>query len=450
MNDAPMRAFATATWKCPFCCLVLVALFTVTAEADADPRSATPATQLGKKLFGDNRFTNPACNTPASCDSCHRPASAPGGIRAYADSQRYSLIPTHLGGSQKRATLRNTPSLMGLGSHTRFNHDGRTASLEETILAEITSVHFGWSASGREDALDEIHYVLLNDEGRDSPLSGSYVEQFRRAYAVNLAVLPRDKVLRHMVRCLADYVRGLQSSRTSAYDAFLKLNALPPCPRDHQSPQAYGNAFLDQMTRLEEQGKLRYSRGFRAEAAEGLKIFLRTSGNSHVGNCVMCHVPPGFTDGKFHNTGITQMEFDGNHGAGAFFKLSIPDASTSQRPLARFLPRRQAGQPVHADLGYWNYVRPGVDGSDNSVMAAALAAFKTPTLRNLAFSDPYMHNGSCRTLREAVAQKMTAASWSRWATLRNGAPALRSVRVSAEDIPLLTAFLATLNDRPVK
>jgi cytochrome c peroxidase len=85
-------------------------------------------------------------------------------------------------------------------------------------------------------------------------------------------------------------------------------------------------------------------------ARRGQKIFF-----SPEANCAACHVGANFTDEKYHNLGVG-MEGDD------------PD-------LGRF-----AVTGVEADKG----------------------AFKTPTLRNIALTAPYMHDGSQKTLLEVV------------------------------------------------
>lgn len=79
------------------------------------------------------------------------------------------------------------------------------------------------------------------------------------------------------------------------------------------------------------------------------------------GNCAVCH-PIGekhalFTDGKFHNTGA------GVNGEGEM-----------------------------TDLGRYNETK----------VASDQGAFKTPTLRNVSATAPYMHDGSLRTLKHVV------------------------------------------------
>lgn len=89
----------------------------------------------------------------------------------------------------------------------------------------------------------------------------------------------------------------------------------------------------------------------------GLALFI----NPQKGNCASCHtLNPQyalFTDGKFHNTGI------GVGDEGAF-----------------------------GDVGRYHETKVETDK----------AAFKTPTLRNVANTAPYMHDGSLQTLRQVV------------------------------------------------
>ena len=89
----------------------------------------------------------------------------------------------------------------------------------------------------------------------------------------------------------------------------------------------------------------------------GMQVFI----DPHRGNCAACHTlgPKDslFTDGKFHNTG------EGVGDEGAF-----------------------------SDEGRYHQTKVKTD----------TGAFKTPTLRNIANTAPYMHDGSLKTLKEVV------------------------------------------------
>ena len=78
---------------------------------------------------------------------------------------------------------------------------------------------------------------------------------------------------------------------------------------------------------------------FGAMELQGLKIFLRSAlgavdGSQHAGNCASCHLPPNFTDFRFHNNGSSQEEYDAANGTGAFMSLPIPtQAERIQNPI---------------------------------------------------------------------------------------------------------------------
>ena len=85
-------------------------------------------------------------------------------------------------------------------------------------------------------------------------------------------------------------------------------------------------------------------------AVRGMKLFFSTKSN-----CTACHAGANFTDEQYHNLGVG-MDSD------------KPD-------WGRFVVTK-----VEKDKG----------------------AFKTPTLRNVALTAPYMHDGSQKTLEEVI------------------------------------------------
>jgi cytochrome c peroxidase len=95
------------------------------------------------------------------------------------------------------------------------------------------------------------------------------------------------------------------------------------------------------------------------------------------GQCVDCHAPPLFTDSDFHN-------------------LAIPNAGFET--AAKFPSNGQICSGIRADAD------PG--RGEVAFMRSScsdLGKFKTPTLRNLTESGPYMHNGVFATVDDAVA-----------------------------------------------
>lgn len=133
-----------------------------------------------------------------------------------------------------------------------------------------------------------------------------------------------------------------------------------------------------------------------AESAAGLQIFRGK------GNCTACHVGPTFTDERFHNTGIAWA-----------------------RP-----PREPGAAESFRDEG-----RARVTGR-----ADDRGAFKTPTLREVEHSAPYMHDGSLGSLDEVV--DYYDRGGNRHALLD---PELRPLGLSEFEKRALIAFLRALS-----
>jgi len=102
--------------------------------------------------------------------------------------------------------------------------------------------------------------------------------------------------------------------------------------------------------------------------------------------CLDCHThsatAPLFTDAKFHNTGIRAKE--------STFEALSRRADDVKKMTSS--PASLAHDPQFSDLGRFLVTRDAKD----------LAAFKTPTLRDVELTGPYMHDGSIRTLLDVL------------------------------------------------
>jgi hypothetical protein len=291
----------------------------------------------------------------------------------------------------------------------------------------------------------------------------------------------------------------------SPFDVFLDINGLPQQPDPNESALDYSRrvwtlinapGFAPQFVTTNpnrQDGQFQFhaqSFTFGAVELDGLKIFLAepaaipaspaelTAGR--IGNCIACHAAPNFTDFKLHNTGTTQKEYDDIHGAGQFAAgLSIPNLTTRNANYDQFLPATEthpaalepfraipaAGSPGLTDLGVWNvFANPDIPGpqakirtllcdnqvpcllTDTVLLDRAIARFKTPGLRDLSHSAPYMHNGQFDTLSDIVAFYRVVSTQARAATLRNGATQLQGIALTAGDAASLVAFLKSLNE----
>lgn len=136
---------------------------------------------------------------------------------------------------------------------------------------------------------------------------------------------------------------------------------------------------------------------FNAEELKGEAVF--------TAKCAACHTPPFFTDNRFHNKGL-QAKYDSvsNQGKGA----------------GRY---RITHRP--ADLG----------------------AYKTPTLRNVAHTYPYSHDGSLKSIDDMLDLMTGKLHDTPWldSALRNadGRPGMKLTRQEKNS---LVAFLNCLSD----
>ena len=88
----------------------------------------------------------------------------------------------------------------------------------------------------------------------------------------------------------------------------------------------------------------------------------------------------------------------------------------------------------------------GNDCSVDKGLALAIAAFKTPTLRDLEDSAPYFHNGSRTTLEDVVQFYVDTAKLAHQGTLRNAATQFNAMHLTQDDVAALAAFLRSLTE----
>jgi len=115
------------------------------------------------------------------------------------------------------------------------------------------------------------------------------------------------------------------------------------------------------------------------------------------GNCAVCHAAPNFTDGGFHNIGL------------AVYGRTNPD-------VGRF-----AIKPL-----------PSLKG-----------AFKTPTLRDIALTAPYFHDGSARSLIEVVEHYNKGGE-----TKTDLSPEIKPLNLTREEMQDIVAFMQALTTPP--
>ncbi len=150
------------------------------------------------------------------------------------------------------------------------------------------------------------------------------------------------------------------------------------------------------------------------------------------GRCVSCHVIEQtqalFTDNRFHNigVGINAIQDEVPKLAREFLKA---EATASEVDVKVLTDKRTS------ELGRFALTRRFDD----------LGSFKTPTLRNVAVTAPYMHDGSLATLREVVEH------YNNGGVTGPGNPVndflsggIRPLNLTDEEIDALVAFMEAL------
>ena len=128
-------------------------------------------------------------------------------------------------------------------------------------------------------------------------------------------------------------------------------------------------------------------------AVKGMDLFFGKA------KCVLCHNGPAFTDSGFHNIGVKQ------HG------------------------------PLKEDLGRYNVSKDDFDKG----------AFKTPGLRSVSQTAPYMHDGSKATLKDVLEFYNRGGD-----VAENRSALITPLELSDQEVLDLIEFLKALDGEPLK
>jgi len=467
----------------------------------------------------------PFAGQSINCRSCHIVTEFQGvagaGNRTYSDFTTRSPIPlsqpqpngfTHT----PRNAMQMVDSFTSRSGPLFLHFDGEFASGEDLVVGTLTGRNFGWLPTQYNQAIAHVAKIIREDDGSSQlaadRLDGlSYAVIFKGtdpritpdillppSQRLDVSTATDMQVVNEIAMCIAQYMKDLLFQRDqferyigSPYDNFLRVNHLPQAPLAGESKAHYNLRLYQQVVALNNpifitpsDGSFKYHSQpyqFGALELQGLKIFLASAAagaaNAHTGNCAACHQAPDFSDFVFHDSGVTQEEYDAANGLGAFMNLLIPDNATRLSSFDIYMPASAnhpnasetfrhaavAGSPQYADLGLWNvYLNPDMpnpqanlksfvcaSGKDCSVdqgLASTIAQFKTPVLRDLEDSAPYFHNGSAPKFNDVVNHYIQMSELAHAGAMRNAPPEFANMSLSQDDLAALVAFLQSLTE----
>jgi len=275
---------------------------------------------------------------------------------------------------------RNAPSLWNAVHERWYGWDGAADSLWSQSIRPILDA--------REMASSAAH--LRRAIAADPQLDCRY----RRAFGSAATRADGEAVLVRAAKAIGAFVGTLVSGRTPFDD------------------------FRDALARGDAVAAARYP----LDAQRGLRLFVGQ------GRCNLCHVGPMFSNGEFADTGLPffvrpGVVDPGRHGGIVALRASrynlLSTFSDARDP-------RVATKTRHVDAQHRNF-----------------GEFKVPSLRNVADTAPYMHDGQLATLDDVV-RHYSELNLDRLHA--DGQQILRPLKLSDAERADLVAFLRTLSD----
>ncbi len=317
--------------------------------------------RLGRMLFFDPILSG---NRDTACATCHRPSQGTTVHRSLVVGTKAVMRDgLRMPGPDHSFTPRNPPGLFNLGDDnvTSLFWDGRVT---RNAAGQLVLYDKGWQKSGDSylRSLSPILDSMLAAQtmvpviNRDE-MRGDYGESDIHGQTNELAQVP-DQDLDLVWQRVIDRLKANPNYRQLFQEAY------PDTPIDQivlaHASNALGS-FVTQAFTFDDSPFDRYLRGDKSALTQqqkrGAYLFYGEAG------CARCHSGPALSDGKLYNVGV--------------------------RPIGP-----GPGKPQY-DVDYGAVLRTNA-GEDKKY------AFRTPMLRNVALTGPWMHNGAYTTLEAAV------------------------------------------------
>jgi cytochrome c peroxidase len=351
------------------------------------------AAQLGERLFFDTRLS---ATGAMSCATCHDPARAWSNDERVADSE--SRFP------------KNVPSLRNTARNRWFFWDGRADSAWAQALGPLENERE--MASNR---LALLHVIRLDRKLHDAyaQVFGPMPDGVDDASRFPPAARPLPDQAEHPWQLAWASMSG--DDRHAANVVFVNIGkAIAAFERRIEVGESAFDLFVAGLRHGDHAAQATLTRA----AQRGLKLFVGR------GECTLCHSGPNLSDGEFHDVGIAlgdHQKVDPGRHRGVLTLLTSPftrvgNYADVQSPLA---PVRFLDAQTHQ-----------------------LGQFKTPSLRGVADTAPYMHDGRFATLEQVIRFYSTRDGAS---PLGHPTTLLQPLHLEDGEIADLVAFLESMS-----
>ncbi|MBM4109896.1 MAG: cytochrome-c peroxidase [Phycisphaerae bacterium] len=321
------------------------------------------AVALGERLFFDESFS---ASGTVSCATCHDPQ------RAFTDG-----VPVAQG---EGLGGRNTPTVLGAARRRWFTWDGRADTIWSQAAAPIEHP--------AEHGFDRTRLaVTIRDDPGVRRLWETAVGALPKALdavPVGLAARPAVAGERLDAAPVANWSALAPEQRAAINLVFsVSMKALGAFQRTLDMPLSSFDRWADAVGRGRVSLDDPEAGGIITPAAR--RGWLLFSGKA---NCIQCHGGREFTDGEFHNLGLPGP--DGRIGGDPGRRKAIAQLKSD--------PFSSAGEfSDDRDGAEARLVRSLKDDPET------WGQFRTPSLRGVALTAPYMHDGRFATLAEVIA-----------------------------------------------
>ena len=440
---------------------------TQTFPVDFKPRIESKFATFGKLLFLDTRLS---ANAQVSCASCHNPG------RSFTDGR---VTAVGIG-----TTERNTPTLVNISLNSWFFLDGRADSLTAQAIGPwLDPREHGMSLPGLASKILTLHLDtyeslygpvapeivaaiqrLTNEEPSALQLPGpELIPQALRIYAIatmgsfsaldgilkdasRKRISPQEQFallsaglkdstgsqslkdenkanqtqeIRQVIASILEVV----SNSTAALEAYQRTIFATESPFDH---------FAKRL-KSETKASDAFASDFAEDEFAGLNLFLGR------GKCDLCHSGPNFSNSQFHNIGLPWSPEVDSKKMPSGRAQGIMDVRNHLLGCKQphIIAARKANQlPDLSQCAEIDFLK------DDAL--ESMSAFKTPTLRNLKLTGPYMHDGRFASLEDVIEHY---SSLSEEPAIGHKEETLKPLNLSKKEKNQLLKFLLSLESK---